>query len=207
MTILDISWPLSEQTTAYKNKKTLQFQATKQFAHDGVRETLITLSSHTGTHIDAPSHFIESGATTTDISLSALCGPCHVIDMTHVTDCIRAHHIEKSSLPQKSRILFKTRNSSHAPTDPFDTEFIYLHADAAALLVKYQTIAIGIDYLGIERNQPGHETHTTLLKNKIALIEGLRLNHITAGPYQLFCLPLALQGLDGAPARVILIKS
>ena len=203
MKIIDISWPLNEATTAYKDKKIISLTPTKQFEQHSVRETAITIGSHSGTHIDAPSHFLKNGETIDEIALEALCGPCTVVDMTHVSECIRVEDVKKITIPKNARILFKTSKSKLLPDASFNAAFIYLHADAAAYLAQQNIAAIGIDYLGIGP----HETHIFLLEKNIPIIEGLRLKHVAAGQYQLFCLPLALQGCDAAPARAILIAT
>jgi len=205
MNIIDISWPLSPEMTAYKDKKTFTIIPTKQFEKDGVRESLITMSSHAGTHIDAPSHFLKDGITSEQLSLQTFCGNCIVIDLMQVKECITKNDLENISLPTSAIILFKTSNSSLNPTTPFNPQFIYLAQDTAHYLAEQKIKAVGIDYLGIERNQPAHETHRLLLENNIGIIEGLRLASVQPGDYQLICLPLAAQGLDGIPARAVLI--
>jgi arylformamidase len=205
MTLIDITWPLNPQTTAYKDKKTIHFTATKNFAEHGVRESLITLNSHSGTHVDAPAHFLKDGNTSEKISLSALCGPCIVIDMTHCNECITQEDLKDIRLEKNVRVLFKTKNSFLSPTAPFNPAFIYLEKSAAQFLVQQNSAAVGIDYLGIERNQPAHETHIALLENNIPIIEGLRLAQVQPRKYLLICAPLAIEGLDGAPARAFLI--
>ena len=208
MNYIDISWPISSDMTAYKDRSVVRIIPTKNFEHDAVRESLITLGSHTGTHIDAPAHFIVDGVTTDALSLDATVGPCVVIDMTHCVDVITYADLIASGahLEQGSRILFKTRNSVHKPTDPFDPDFVYIDRQAAEYLSELKLQSVGIDYLGIERNQKGHETHIALLSAGVVIIEGLRLEAVTAGDYFLYCLPLALVGTDGAPARAILVK-
>ena len=206
MKIIDISWPLSESATAYKDKKTIQCTPVKNFEQHNACESLITLSSHTGTHVDAPSHFLKDGTTIDQIPLESLCGPCAVVDMSHVEECITAKNLEKIDIKSGTIILFKTRNSTRESNAPFDLYFVYLDHSAAEYLCTKKIKAVGIDYLGIERNQPAHETHTAFMKNNISIIEGLRLQNVNPGNYTLICLPLFLEVLDGAPARAILIK-
>jgi len=103
--------------------------------------------------------------------------------------------------------LFKTKNSALKNNAPFDPEFIYLDKTGAKYCVEQKIKAVGIDYLGIERNQPGHETHALLLENNIGIIEGLRLAHAEADQYFLICLPLLIPGADASPARAILCKA
>lgn len=205
MKIIDISWPITSEMTAYKDKQVVHLQQTKQFAQDGARETLITLSSHTGTHIDAPAHFLQDGKTMDQ--LDACCvGPAQVIDMTHIDDCIDNIHLQKLDIQPDMILLFKTKNSGFAATAPFNYAFTYVNGAAAAYLVSKKIKAVGIDYLGIERNQPNHETHETFMKSGITIIEGLRLYDVEPGSYMFWCLPLKMPGLDGAPARAILLE-
>jgi len=169
-----------------------------------VRESVIRLGAHSGTHIDAPAHFISAGATIDQLALATINGPCIVIDCTTITDCITAQFLQSQSINHSDRILLKTRNSFLLHTDPFNPAFVYLDASAATYLVQCGIQAIGIDYLGIERAQPAHETHTVLMQHGITIIEGLRLAHVNPGPYELICLPLAIIGLEAAPARAAL---
>lgn len=204
MNIIDISWPITPDITEYKDRTTVQLQQIKQYNTDGVRETMLCLHNHTGTHIDAPSHFTEHGGTSETISLSALVGPCRVLDLTDVTDCITKQDLQKHNIKTGERILLKTKNSNLASTAPFDYNFVYVGKEAAQYLADQKIVSVGIDYLGIERNQPGHETHKLLLQNNIPIIEGLRLADVQPGTYQLYCLPLNIPGIDGVPARAIL---
>lgn len=206
MKIIDISWPLSPDATAYKDKNVIQFNPTKTFATDKARETLITVGSHSGTHVDAPAHFMEHGGTVDSIDLNQLVGPCVVLDLTHVQATITRADLESFDIPQGSRVLCKTANSTLDATAPFNPKFIYIDAAAAEYLATKKIAAIGVDYLGIERNQPGRETHLAFLSNNIPIIEGLRLKDVSAGEYFLCCLPLSVVGLDGAPARVVLFE-
>ncbi|MBM3893821.1 cyclase family protein [Candidatus Dependentiae bacterium] len=204
--LIDISWPISPTMTAYKDKKVVSFTATKQFETDQVRETHVLIGTHTGTHIDAPAHFLATGETIDKQSLSRLIGACRVIDLTHCVEKITASDLALHNLKPGERILCKTRNSLRSSEDLFNPLFIFIDHSASIFCVEQKISAIGVDYLGIERSQPGHETHTTLLGAGIALIEGLRLAHVQPGVYGLICLPLLLDGLDGSPARAILLE-
>lgn len=206
MKIIDISWPISSEMTAYKDKHIVTFQQTKEFDQDGVRETIITLGSHTGTHIDAPAHFVRDGATLDELNLESYNGVARVIDMMHLDDRIEPQHLEALSITAGEILLFKTKNSALSVTAPFNPAFVYVSAQAAHYLVEKKIRAVGIDYLGIERMQPDHATHTAFMHAGIVIIEGLRLQHVVPGDYFLWCLPLKMPGLDGAPARAILIE-
>lgn len=206
MKIYDISWPLDASTTGYKNKKVLTIEHRKTFEHDQFRETSITLDTHAGTHIDAPTHFLQNSDSVEKIDLAKLIGPCRVLDLMHVDTVIKKDDLKSFTINAGERLLFKTKNSLHSYDAPFDPNFVYLGHDAAAYLAEKKIAAVGIDYLGIERNQPAHETHITLMQANIIIIEGLRLATIKPGSYTLYCLPLAVQAIEGAPARAVLIE-
>lgn len=204
MKLFDISWPISPAMTEYKNKKTVRIEQVKTFERDGVRESVIQLGSHTGTHIDAPSHFIQNGASIEQMPLDACIGACVVLDCTGLQK-ITAADLHKHAIELHTIVLLKTDNSHGEPAAPFNPEFVYLDASGARYLVERQVKAVGIDYLGIERNQSAHETHIILMQNNISIIEGLRLRHIMPGAYELICLPLAIVGAEAAPARAVLM--
>lgn len=204
--IIDISWPITPDITEYKDRKTVKLERIKTYAADGVRETMICLHNHTGTHIDAPSHFTEHGGSSETVELAKLIGPCRVLDLTHVTDKITKADLEQHAIKAGERILLKTNNSVLAFTAPFEGNFIYVTGDAAQHLADTKIACVGIDYLGIERSQPGHETHKLLLQRGVVIIEGLRLAHVAPGQYQLYCLPLNIPGIDGVPCRAVLIS-
>jgi len=205
MTIIDISWPLTLNVTGYKNRTELSFTALKSFGTDKVRLSSCTLNAHAGTHVDAPSHFLAHGDSIESFSLEQLCGRAQVIDLTMVEDSITAAHLQSFSIKKDEIVLLKTRNSSLPPTGSFAYDFVYLSQSGAAFLQDMGVKAVRIDYLGIERDQPNHQTHTILLQAHIPIIEGLRLASVVPGWYTLYCLPLALHGIEAAPARAILV--
>jgi arylformamidase len=204
--MIDISWPITSHITEYKDKKTVTFEHVKMFEQDCVRETIITCGAHTGTHIDAPAHFLKNGNTIEQTDLHAVVGECRIVDAMHVSEKITADDIERCDVQSGERILFKTKNSLLDATEKFNPQFVYLTADAAKLLAERKVRTVGIDYLGIERGQPDHATHVTLLQNNVTIIEGLRLAHVLPGRYQLICLPLLMVRLEAAPARAILLR-
>lgn len=207
MKIYDISWPISPATTGYKDKKIIMFEEIRNINRDGVRETAITLSSHSGTHVDAPSHFFKEGKTIDELNLDRLIGNAVVLDMSTVEEEITWDDLEAvgDTIKKDQIVLFKTVNSQTDANDKFSPHFIYVHESGANYLVEKKVKAVGIDYLGIERSQPDHITHKTLMQNDIVVIEGLRLEAVPAGNYEIYCLPLAVIGLEAAPARAILI--
>lgn len=208
MKIIDISWTISERMTVYKDKrvKRPRITQTKTLRVDGANESKYVLESHTGTHVDSPRHFIRRGRSINNISLSSLVGLCKVLDLTRVRDKITVEELKKHSINNAEIVLLKTKNSSLPETAKFAKEFVYLDKGGAVFLASKGVKAVGIDYLGIERNQPLHESHKTLLRKNVAIIEGLRLKHVQPGHYTLICLPLKIDGGDAAPARAILLK-
>ena len=207
MKIYDISWPIFNGMTTYKDRGGVKIEATKIFERDGVRESSITIGSHTGTHIDAPAHFIQEGRSLEEINPLACVGPATVVDMMHIQERISEHDLQHISKDSRNILLFKTRNSEHKSHELFDQDFVYLDESGARYLVQCFPQAIGIDYLGVERAQIKHETHVLLLQNNIPIIEGLRLQHVPPGDYFLWCLPLNIPGIDAVPARAILIEA
>ncbi len=204
--IIDISWPIAFGMTSYKDAKPFAATPIATFEKNGARDTNLLINTHTGTHVDAPSHFLKDGTSIDKIALGSLIGHTIVIDLTDITDCISAHHFKDDSFNADDIVLFKTKNSLRAWDAPFDYTFIYLDESAALYLIDREVKAVGIDYLGIERAQKNHPTHTLLLENNIPIIEGLRLADVTPGRYDFYCLPLAVVGLEAAPARAILIQ-
>jgi arylformamidase len=206
MKIIDISWPITERMTEYKNRQSVKFIPLKEYVSDGVRETEIRMHAHTGTHVDAPSHFIADGKDTDGVELHTMIGSCTVLDFTHVQEKINEGDINSISAAT-SILLFKTKNSSVSADAPFDPNFVYISQAAAQALVNRNIQCVGFDYLGIERNQPQHETHELLLQHNVTIIEGLRLAAVQPGNYFLYCLPLAVVSIDAAPARAVLIAA
>src|SRR5438105_2491551 len=136
MNIIDISWPISPDMTAYKDRKQVIFTATKTFQQDHARESVLQLGCHSGTHIDAPAHFMRDGVTLDKVPLSTIIGPCTVLDMTHVESAITESDLQKCSIAQDSIILCKTTNSALAATAPFNPHFVYVGASGARYLIK-----------------------------------------------------------------------
>lgn len=207
MNIIDISWPLSNKTTGYKDRTSVRLEQLKEFERDGARESALWITSHSGTHVDAPAHMLKEGKTIDRLSLENFSGPCVVLDMTMVAEKITREIVQEHAdlIKDGDIVLCKTVNSYLESTAPFNPNFVYIESTGAEYLVEKKVKAVGIDYLGIERNQPDHGTHQELMSNGIVIIEGLRLAHVEPGRYMLVCLPLNVIGLDGAPARAVLL--
>ncbi len=172
--------------------------------------TQMSLSAHTGTHMDAPRHFIKDGRTMESMPLKAVVGRCRVIELKD-KKAITVKELKPHKLKKGERVLFKTRNSTKswkmAKTSKFDEKFIYIPADTAQYLVDCGIQTVGVDYLSVGGYmQDGVECHQILLGAEVWIIEGLDLSKVKPGKYDLVCLPLKILGADGAPARAILKK-
>lgn len=210
MRIYDISVPLSNLTPTFPGDPGIEITSWHSLAKgDSANVSLLHFGAHSGTHIDAPAHFIQGGNRVDELSLETLIGPAQVVEVPLTMKTIDEEFISSLDLGKTGRILFKTRNSSfwNTPGDRFREDYTYLALEAAKVLVQAGAKLVGIDYLSIEQFQSEkYETHLMLLENGITILEGLDLHQITPGPYELICLPLKIGGGsgDGAPARAIL---
>ncbi|HEY9077440.1 MAG TPA: cyclase family protein [Anaerolineaceae bacterium] len=169
----------------------------------------LDMSVHTGTHVDAPYHFLLEGNTVEYLSLDTLVGSAMVFEMPADCGLITAKALKETGFPRGvERVLIKTRNSAYwnQPGLPFQTDFVSVSADGAELLVKYGVKLIGIDYLSVAPYRFSRPTHEILLKAGVVVLEGVNLAAINPGIYQLICLPLKLARTDGSPARALLIE-
>jgi arylformamidase len=172
---------------------------------DAANVSMLSMGSHTGTHMDAPLHFVADGKGLDEMDFEATIGPARVIEISDPV-AVSAAELEDQVIDAGDRILFKTRNSDRRWVDlPFDEDFVYVSAGAAAHLVERGVRLVGVDYLSVGGfKSDGVETHTELLEAEIWVIEGLDLSRVSAGEYELICLPLKILRSDGAPARAIL---
>jgi len=167
----------------------------------------LSMSVHTGTHVDAPYHIFADGDTIDQLPLKSLFGRTYVQELPDI-DLITADVLMQAEIPPRTRrILFKTRNSEYWNEEEpkFHKDFVALSLDAAKYLVKRGVKLVGIDYLSIAPYKNAVEVHETLLGAGVVILEGLNLTGVTQGRYTLYCLPLKIDGADGAPARVILV--
>ncbi|MHB8841707.1 MAG: cyclase family protein [Candidatus Aquicultor sp.] len=167
--------------------------------------SMLRMGSHTGTHVDAPAHFLPGGATVDQLALDVLVGPAAVFELTIENEITQAD-LEALDFEGCERALFKTRNSRLWERDEFTTDFVYFTPDAARLLVEKGVRLVGIDYLSVAEYKHGTDVHRILLQHGVVIVEGLDLSKIEAGAYQVMCLPLKVLGAEGAPARVLLAK-
>jgi len=208
MQIHDISMQISPDMPVYKGReeKRPRFKTVATHQDGSAHETEITLNLHTGTHLDAPLHMLAEGSDISYLDGKELIAPCQVFDLTSVEDKITATDLADLELKPNHYYLLKTRNSEPDFLNKHPEEFIYLAESGAEVIAAASPIGVGIDSLGIERAQPEHPTHKTLLGNGIIIIEGLRLQEIEAGDYKLILAPLKIAGVEGAPARAFLLE-
>lgn len=168
--------------------------------------THLSMSAHTGTHMDAPRHFIADGLTMEQMPFEAVIGRCRVFELLDCGDQITADDLKKLKFVPRQRVLFKTRNSTRSwAMNEFDKDFVSIRADAAQYLVDLGVVTVGVDYLSIGGyGKDVVETHQIMLGAGIWVIEGLNLSEIKQGYYEMICLPIKLEGADGAPCRVVL---
>jgi arylformamidase len=210
MKIYDISVPISEKTPVYEGDPNVEITIESSIKNgDAANVSRLCCGVHTGTHVDAPNHFIDNTRRVDELDLEKLIGKCRVVELDKDILEITASHIENANLEGAERVLFKTRNSDfwNDFEQGFRKNFTYIAPEAAKALVDLNIKLVGIDYLSVEKfGSEDFGTHITLLEKEVVIIEGLDLREIPAGDYELICLPLKLQGGtgDGAPARTIL---
>ncbi|MEX2111292.1 MAG: cyclase family protein [Gemmatimonadaceae bacterium] len=172
----------------------------------GANVSTIQFGSHSGTHVDAARHFFQDGQPVDLIPLDKLVGPALLVRLSDDVRAIGETELRQFDLGSHKRILLATRNSALLGKKEFASDYTYLAPAGAAYLVQKGFELVGIDYLSIEQFHSGHHrTHRTLLERSVVIVEGLDLSVPNPGEYQLVCLPLRLEGCDGAPARAILI--
>ncbi len=172
----------------------------------GANVSNVRFGSHTGTHVDAARHFFMDGEPVDLIPLEKLVGPALLVRFSDDVRAIGEAELRTVDLGSHTRILLCTRNSALLSAKEFASDYTFLAPDGAAYLVQKGFELVGIDYLSIEQFHSGHHrTHRTLLERSVVIVEGLDLSVPPPGEYDLVCLPLRLEGCDGAPARAILI--
>ncbi len=210
MQIYDVSVPLSATTPTYPGDPKIEIKDWATLANgDAANVSLLHMGAHSGTHVDAPVHFIAGAPKVASLPLSALIGVAEVVEVPPERRVIDEAFVSTSCNGPSERVLFKTRNSEFwaRPQDGFRVDYTYIDSAAAARLVLLGKKLVGIDYLSIEAFQSADfATHLELLSNGVVILEGLDLSAVPAGTYELMCLPLKIAGGsgDGAPARAVL---
>jgi len=209
MKIHDVSVPIRDGGLVYPGNPPIHIELQQAIARGASSNVShVDFGSHTGTHVDAPRHFSDAGSGVDQIALDVLIGPALVISFGDDVRAVTRGDLERHDLTGVERVLLHTRNSAYLTQDPaFHEDFTYLAPDGAEHLVANGVKLVGVDYLSIDRFHSGnHPTHHTLLGAGVTIVEGLALDGIADGRYELCCLPLRIVDADGAPARAVLIE-
>jgi arylformamidase len=207
MNYRDISVPIHPAMPVYEGDPPVEITLAASIEKgDAATVSCLRMGAHTGTHIDAPRHFIAGGRGVDEIPLGVLIGRARVLHVP-VTGEISRGALAAAGLKGEERVLLRTSNSGLWREDRFRKEFVSIGPDAAAYLVEIGVKLVGIDYLSVERfGTLEPETHRTLLRAGVVILEGLNLSDIQPGCYELVCLPLRIKGCDGSPCRAVLIE-
>lgn len=210
MKIFDISLTISPNLPVWPGDPAIeleQIESMDRGAHANVSR--LSAGVHTGTHVDAPHHFLNDGRTVEQLPLDVLTGPCYVVQLPDGVEALTSEALDGISLPDGvKRILFGTSNSriwSRGETR-FQEDFVAVTKDGAEWLVEHGIQLVGVDYLSVAPYGESVPTHRVLLLAGVVVVEGLDLSVVPRGFYDLYCLPLKLLGADGAPARVVLVQ-
>jgi arylformamidase len=206
---IDATATLDPATTPiYAGDAPLKFEFLKDMRKgDGFTLSAYSMGAHSGTHIDAPMHFVRDGASIEQLSLAPLIGPARVIDIPDSVRSIDAAELNRHEWRGAPRVIFRTRSSVRGwmASSTFHRDFAYIAPDAAQLLADAGVQLVGIDYISTEQfGAPAPKTHQILLGKGIPIVEGLALGAVRAGDYDLIVLPIKVAGHEGAPARAIL---
>jgi arylformamidase len=208
MTLYDISLPISNDLPVFPDDPPVLLTLARSITEGHqCNISKVQMGVHTGTHVDAPYHFLNNGTMIDAIPIETFVGPCFVVELNS-EHLILKEDFQKYSFPRHSRVLIKTKNSRFWANNcnSFNSDYVALGITAAQYLIEMRAILVGIDYLSIEAfNSDGGPIHQLLLKNDIAILEGLNLSAVKEGEYELICLPLKLQMCEAAPARVLLL--
>lgn len=209
MSTIDISLPLSSRTPIWPGSPGFCLDWHKRLsAGDDCNNARLECDTHIGTHVDAPFHYLENGASVEEMSLEILIGPATVAYLPEV-NAIAASDLVNLALPlNTTRLLLRTRNSElwAAEMMEFKTDYVALTPDGAEWIVNQGVQLVGVDYLSVGGYEDGVITHRILLEAGVVVLEGLDLSEANPGEYELICLPMKLVGADGAPARAVLVS-
>lgn len=195
-------------TPIYEGDAPMRFDFLKDMRRgDALTLSAYSLGAHSGTHVDAPMHFVRDGASVDRIPLDPLVGPARVIDVADNVQAIDAAELDRHPWRGATRVLFRTRSSLRGwmASSTFHRDFAYVAPDAAQRLADAGVVLVGIDYISAEQfGAPAPLSHRILLGRGIPIVEGLALAQVPAGDYDLVVLPIKVAGHEAAPARAIL---
>jgi arylformamidase len=208
---IDVTATLDPLTTpVYEGDAPMSFEFLKDMRKgDGFTLSKFSLGAHSGTHIDAPMHFVRDGASIDRVPLEPLIGPARVIDIPDSVQSIDAAELNRHKWRDAERVIFRTRSSARGwmRSATFHRDFAYVAPDAAQLMADAGVQLVGIDYISAEKfGASAPLTHRILLGKGIPIVEGLSLEKVAAGDYDLIVLPMKVAGHEGAPARAVMRK-
>lgn len=206
---IDVTAALDPATTpVYEGDAPMKFDFLRDMRKgDGFTLSAYSMGAHSGTHIDAPMHFIADGAPVDRVELDRLIGAARVIDIADSVQAIDSAALNRHDWRGTPRVLFRTRSTHRGWMDSsqFHKDFAYIAPDAAQLLADAGVVLVGVDYISAEQfGAPAPRTHQILLGRGIPIVEGLDLRGVRAGDYDLIVLPIKVRGHEGAPARAIM---
>lgn len=210
MKFWDISVPLSVDLPVWPGDPKVSIERTSRI-EDGANANVsrMDIGVHTGTHVDAPYHFLQGAPTIESLSLDKLIGPVQVVRIPDDFSIITAELVQACGIkPETRRVLFKTVSSTFWSKygSQFRTEFVGIDESGAKELVSREIQLVGTDYLSVSPFKQSRPTHEAFLRAAVILLEGLDLTDVEPGDYNLICLPLKIKGSDGAPARAVLTR-
>lgn len=204
--IIDITREIFTGMPVYTGNPQVKIEEIAKMPESSTNLSLITMGSHTGTHVDAPKHIKNNGKGVNKIRLESCYGNCKVLDLSKKKESVTEKDLKKYKLKKGEIVLLKTKNSK-MQFKKFDSKYVYLSLDAAKYLREKKVKAVGIDYLSVQKYHSGNQkVHKTLLENNIIVFEGLNLKNVKKGKYFFVGLPLKIRNCDGSPARCILLK-
>jgi arylformamidase len=204
--LYDISLPIRAGMISYPGNPETRVEPHSRIA-DGepANVTRLSFGSHMGTHVDAAHHFVDGGQAVDELPLERLVGRARVVRIADDVTAIGASQLQAAGAAGAERVLLRTRNGKLLGRSSFEEDFAHLTGDGAEWLVQEGVTLVGIDYLSVEAfdaDEP--RAHRALLEREVVVVEGLDLREVEPGEYELFCLPLRVAGIDGAPARAVL---
>jgi len=202
---VDVTVPIRDGMVVWPGDPGVRVARVSDLARgDSVTVSRLDLGAHTGTHVDAPLHYLRGGRAVHELPLAGLIGPARVV-LVPEAPVITAEIVDTLGVAAGERILFRTRNSARCwQNDRFCADYTYCSLDGARRLVERRVRTVAVDYLSVGGGSDGPAIHQALLGAGICVIEGLDLSRVDPGSYDLLCLPLRVEGADGAPARVLL---
>jgi arylformamidase len=206
---IDVSVPLTSGMVHWPGEPEPNFELVSDLdTGGGANVTMCRMVAHTGTHMDAPRHFLSRGKAIDSFPLEYAIGRARVIAAPNV-DVVTRKELETKGIEKGDRVLIKTQNSEANWTRlDFQENYVAIDSSAAQFLVDTGVVLVGVDYLSVGTfHGDNAETHRILLGNDVWILEGLALGGISDGMYDLICLPLRIAGCDGSPARVVLRKA